>query len=71
VRKNAFEIIFAFDEAIAMGYNERVNVGQIKTFLAMESMNERRVKEELQVSIRLPEEPPSCRARFSTFFFRF
>eukprot|EP01118_Nematostelium_gracile_P008628 TRINITY_DN2860_c0_g1_i1.p1 TRINITY_DN2860_c0_g1~~TRINITY_DN2860_c0_g1_i1.p1 ORF type:complete len:503 (-),score=137.22 TRINITY_DN2860_c0_g1_i1:26-1534(-) len=46
VLKNAFEIIFAFDEVIAMGYKERVNVTQVKHFMSMESHNEERAKAE-------------------------
>jgi len=42
--KRAFEIIFAFDEAIAMGYKERVNLQQIKHFTSMESHDETRFK---------------------------
>jgi len=44
VTKNAFEIISAFDEAVAMGYKERVNLQQIKNFTAMESHDEIRYK---------------------------
>ena len=47
--KNSFDIIFAFDEAIAMGYKERVNVSQIKHFTAMESNDEIRYKADLKV----------------------
>lgn len=46
VLKHAFDLIFAFDEAIAMGYKERVNLQQIKHFLAMESNDELRAKQE-------------------------
>eukprot|EP01119_Soliformovum_irregulare_P014866 TRINITY_DN4104_c0_g1_i1.p1 TRINITY_DN4104_c0_g1~~TRINITY_DN4104_c0_g1_i1.p1 ORF type:complete len:510 (-),score=182.22 TRINITY_DN4104_c0_g1_i1:193-1581(-) len=46
VLKNAFDIIFAFDEAVAMGYKERVNIQQIKHFMTMESHDEIRAKEE-------------------------
>ena len=49
VIKNAFDIIFAFDEAIAMGYKERVNLQQIKHYLAMESADEIRAKQEAEV----------------------
>jgi len=40
VVKNAFDIVFAFDEAVAMGYKERVNLQQIKHFTTMESHDE-------------------------------
>jgi DNA-binding transcriptional MerR regulator len=46
VLKFAFDLIFAFDEVIAMGYKERVNLQQIKHFLAMESNDEQRAKQE-------------------------
>eukprot|EP01117_Protostelium_nocturnum_P012656 TRINITY_DN465_c0_g1_i1.p1 TRINITY_DN465_c0_g1~~TRINITY_DN465_c0_g1_i1.p1 ORF type:complete len:504 (+),score=226.97 TRINITY_DN465_c0_g1_i1:123-1634(+) len=46
ILKKSFEIIFAFDEAIAMGYKERVNVQQIKQFTSMESNDELRYKSE-------------------------
>jgi len=49
VTKNAFEIIFAFDEAVAMGYKERVNIQQIKHFMTMESHDEQRFKLEEKV----------------------
>ncbi len=51
VLKYAFDLIFAFDEVIAMGYKERVNLQQIKGFLAMESNDEQRAKQEEKVSI--------------------
>jgi hypothetical protein len=44
--KYSFDIIFAFDEAIAMGYKERVNIQQIKHFTSMESNDEIRFKED-------------------------
>ncbi|PRP76234.1 coatomer subunit delta-like [Planoprotostelium fungivorum] len=46
ITRKAFEIIFAFDEAVAMGYKERVNIQQIKHFTAMESNDELRYKSE-------------------------
>jgi hypothetical protein len=53
VLKNAFEIIFAFDEVIAMGYKERVNVTQVKHFLTMESHNEERAKAEEKAKMEI------------------
>lgn len=46
ILKYAFDLIFAFDEVIAMGYKERVNLQQVKHFLAMESADEQRAKQE-------------------------
>lgn len=52
VIKNSFDIIFAFDEAIAMGYKERVNVSQIKHFTAMESNDEIRYKADMKAKMK-------------------
>ncbi|GLJ23098.1 hypothetical protein SUGI_0436060 [Cryptomeria japonica] len=39
--KMAFEIIFAFDEAVSLGHNENVTVAQVKQYCEMESHEER------------------------------
>lgn len=36
----AFPLIFAFDEIVALGYRESVNLAQIRTFTEMESHEE-------------------------------
>jgi len=41
VSNKAFELIFAFDEVIAVGYKEKVTLQQIKTFLEMDSQEEK------------------------------
>ncbi|XP_030763221.1 coatomer subunit delta [Sitophilus oryzae] len=38
---NAFNLIFAFDEIVALGYRESVNLSQIRTFVEMDSHEER------------------------------
>ena len=39
--KNAFELLSAFDELVTLGYRENLSLSQIKTFLEMESHEER------------------------------
>ena len=41
ILKHAFDILSAFDELVTLGYRENLSVGQIKTFLEMESHEER------------------------------
>lgn len=44
VTENAYDILFAFDEAISMGYRENVKLDQILTFLEMDSNTEKMEK---------------------------
>ena len=39
--ENSFNLIFAFDEIVALGYRESVNLAQIRTFVEMDSHEER------------------------------
>lgn len=41
ILRNAFELISAFDELVTLGYRENLTTSQIKTFLEMESHEER------------------------------
>lgn len=41
VVENAFALIFAFDEIVALGYRESVNLAQIRTFTEMDSHEEK------------------------------
>jgi len=41
VSENAFDLIFAFDEVVSLGYNEDVDIQQIRTFTTMDSHEEK------------------------------
>ncbi|XP_065888484.1 coatomer subunit delta-like [Dysidea avara] len=41
VQEHCFELIFAFDEIVALGYRENVNLAQIRTFTEMDSHDEK------------------------------
>lgn len=41
ILRNAFELLSAFDELVTQGYRENLSLSQIKTFLEMESHEER------------------------------
>lgn len=41
ITDNAFNLIFAFDEIVALGYRESVNLTQIRTFVEMDSHEEK------------------------------
>ena len=41
IRENAFNLIFAFDEIVALGYRENVYLAQIRTYVEMDSQEEK------------------------------
>ncbi|KAI1082373.1 hypothetical protein F5B20DRAFT_533181 [Whalleya microplaca] len=41
ILRNAYELLSAFDELVSLGYRENLTISQIKTFLEMESHEER------------------------------
>ena len=41
IANQAFPLIFAFDEVVALGYRESVNLSQIRTFTEMDSHEEK------------------------------
>ena len=41
ILRNAFELLSAYDELVTLGYRENLSLSQIKTFLEMESHEER------------------------------
>ena len=47
VSRMAFEIVFAFDEVIALGYKENVTISQVKQYTDMESVAERQYKADI------------------------
>jgi len=47
----SFQLIFAFDEIVALGYRENVNLAQIRTFTEMDSHEEKVFMAVRQVSV--------------------
>ncbi len=41
IHEHCFDLLFAFDEIVALGYRENVNLAQIRTFTDMESHEEK------------------------------
>ena len=68
ILRNAFELISAFDEVVNLGYRENLTLNQIKTFLEMESHEERVAM--IIESVRLAPtcgQPPRPAANFYRF----
>jgi hypothetical protein len=53
ILRNAYELLSAFDELVTLGYRENLTISQIKTFLEMESHEERIQEIISRVRIRL------------------
>jgi hypothetical protein len=54
IYEHNFELLFAFDEIVALGYRENVNLAQIRTFTDMESHEEKVYKAMREVRNRRP-----------------
>ncbi|KAG1686927.1 Coatomer subunit delta [Nymphon striatum] len=57
---NSFNLIFAFDEIVALGYRESVNLAQVRTFVEMDSHEEKvyqavRQTQEREAKIKMKE----------------
>jgi len=55
ILRNAFELLSAFDELVNLGYRENLTLSQIKTFLEMES-HEERVAQIIETVSRAPKQ---------------
>ena len=60
IYEHNFELLFAFDEIVALGYRENVNLAQIRTFTDMESHEEKvykamRETQEKEAKIKMME----------------
>lgn len=61
--ENAFSLIFAFDEIVALGYRESVNLAQIRTFTEMDSHEEKVFQAVRQTQEREAKENMKRRAK--------
>lgn len=57
ISEHCFDLIFAFDEIVALGYRENVNLAQIRTFTEMDSHEEKvfRAVREVRYSLKFNE----------------
>ena len=67
ISSNAFSLIYAFDEIVALGYRESVNLAQIRTFVEMDSHEEKVYKAVRETQER--EAKIKMKVRFRVFFF--
>ncbi|EDO33668.1 predicted protein [Nematostella vectensis] len=63
IGEHAFELIFAFDEIVALGYRENVNLAQIRTFTEMDSHEEKVFQAVRQTQEREAKEEMKKRAK--------
>jgi hypothetical protein len=56
ILKSSFEISWAFDDVISMGYRESVTLAQILSYAEMESAEEKAFKEKLEAQIQEAKE---------------
>ena len=49
VLKKAFDLILSFDDVIAMGYRESVQMSQLEAYLEMDSTDERIYKQQQKI----------------------
>jgi hypothetical protein len=52
ILKASFDIVFAFDDVITMGYRESITLSQILSYAEMESEEERTYKEKMKVQMQ-------------------